>query len=269
MYTNKRTPRTTPGRRPAYTPARSTPGRAATVSARRRLNFSPSFSKITPKLRIGFNPTSYATGFRRNVFDGWTGGSTTRLSKTLYNEELTLIPRKTGVEVNARERDVINCTGFTLRYCFTNNNSNKSAVVRMAVVSPIERNTITNVSFFRGYGDKRADDFSSNDDAAELLYSPINRDKYTVLWEKKVTLGPRFDDGATSVTYSRNNDNYHSGSTFVRLGRQLRYVGSAADDCTDKVFFVFWYDEPDGAGSATGSDLVICRRWFATHWKDP
>jgi len=271
MYSNKRTPRTTPRRTAASTAARSNPGRAALVAARRRLNFGTPYAKMTPKLRIGFNVSSGATGYRRQVIDAWTGSASTRLSKTLYNDELTLIPRKTGVEVNARERDMINVTGFSLRWAFVNKDTTNSHVIRMAVVSPIERNTITNVSFFRGYGDKRADDFSSNDDSAELLFSPINRDKYTVLWEKKVLLGPQYDVNATSggKTYSRTCDNYHAGSAFVRLNRQLRYVGSASDDCTDKVFLVYWYDEPDGVGSATGSDLVTCRRWAATHWKDP
>jgi len=270
MYSGKRTPRTTPRRRAGLVAARSTPGRAAFVSARRRLNFSPSFSKNVPKLRIGSNVSTRATSYRRAVLDdAWSGAKTTKLSKTLYNEELTLIPRKTGVEINARERDIINCVGFTLRYCFTNESPGRSVCIRMAVVSPVERNNITNVGWFRGYGDKRANDFSSNDDASELLHSPINRDKYTVLWEKKITLGPQFDNTTGISTFSRTHDSYASGNHFVPLNRQLKYQGSAADDCMDKVFAVFWYDEPSGVGSATGTDYVNCRRWYATHWKDP
>jgi len=269
MYTNKRTPRTTPGRRTPFTTPRPSPGRATTVAARRRLNFSPSFSRTTPKLRIGFN-VGTGLGARRNVFDGWDATSSNRNSKTLYNEELTLVPRKTGAEVNARERDMINCLGFTIRYCFANKAVNKCNTVRMAVVSPIERNTITNVDFFRGYSDKRSEDFASTKDASILLHSAINRDKYTVLFEKKIPLGPRTDDTTSSVgTFSRTNDSFCTGSVYVPLKRQLRYIGSAADDCADKVFLVFWYDEPDGLGSATGASTVICQRWMAAHWRDP
>jgi len=275
MYTNKRTPRTTPGRRSAYTPARPSPGRAATVAARRRLNFATSAKPvrfITPsriKTRIGYSP-GVATSSRRNTVDKWSITDSAKNSKTLYNDELTVIPRKTGVEVNARERDLVNLLGFSLRLGFRNASQTLCATVRCALVSPIDRDNITNVDFFRGYQDKRSQDFASTLDTSQMLMSPINRDKYVVLWEKKVELGPSTDATTGSeLLFSRTKENWQTVNCYVPLNRQLRFHGSASDDCSDKVYLVYWYDEPLAVGSATGTSFVRCQRWCVAHWKDP
>jgi len=276
MYTNRRTPRTTPRPTPSYTLPRATPGRARTVAARRRLNFGPTgvspsrfVARPSPKSRIGFNP-GVGTGSRAQVItDQWSAANSTKLSKSLHFDELTFIPRKTAAEVNARERDIINCLGFTLRLCFRSSSTLSCATVRMAVVSPIDRNDISVVEFFRGYQDKRSQDFASTLDTSELLHSPINRDKFVVLWEKKLELGPLTDVTTGMRTYSRSLANYKTITSYVPLNRQLRYTGSAAGDCADKVYLVYWYDEPNNEGSATGASFVRCQRWAAAHWKDP
>jgi len=273
MYTNKRTPRTTPRRRTAFTPARPAPGRAVTVAARRALNFGPASTPFRGratralKSRIGYTPGS-GTASRRNVVDSWSAAAAAKNSKTLYNDELTSIPRKTGVEVNARERDIVNLLGFTLRLGFRNFRDTNAAVIRAAVVSPIDRDNITNVDFFRGYQNKRSQDFASTLDTSQSMHSPINRDKYVVLWEKKFHIGP-VADAAAGVNFSRTTDSYTEFNAFVPLNRQLRYHGSAAGDCSDKLFLVYWYDAPLAEGSATGESFVRCHRWCAAHWKDP
>jgi len=267
MYTNRRTPRTTPRRRSTFTTPRPSPGRDALVAARRRLNFATP-ARVTPKSRIGFTP-GVGTGSRRRVVDKWSAATSSKNSKTLYFDELTLIPRKTAAEVDARERDIINALGFTLRLHFRNFAGNSSARVRMAVVSPIDRNDVSVTEFFRGYADKRSQDFAATLDASEMLHSPINRDKFVVLWEKSILLGPNQDATGSAVTFSRNQNNFREITAYVPLNRQLRYVGTEAGDCSDKVWLVYWYDNPGAEGSATGTNFLQCQRWAAAHWKDP
>jgi len=273
MYTPKRTPRTSARRPASYTPARPSPGRALAVAARRRLNFAssttPKVGRVSQKTKIGFTPGS-GNASRRNVINKWDAATSVALSKTLYSsDELTAIPRKTGVEVNARERDIVNLLGFTLRLCFSSTNVNSCATVRVAVVSPIDSNAVSVAEFFRGYDDKRNTDFTSTKNSSELLYSPINRDKYVVLWEKKLELGPYGDAPTSVVIYSRSKDSYKQVHAYVPLNRQLRYNGSAQSDCADKVFLVYWYDNPTAVGSATGVNYIKCQRWAAAHWRDP
>lgn len=274
MYSNKRTPRTTPRRTPAYTPARPSPGRATAVAARRRLNFGistasavRSYTSSRLKSRIGYSPGA-GTSFRRNTVDKWLDADAIKNSKTLYNDELTAIPRKTGVEVNARERDMVNLLGFTIRLGVRNRATLTTAVIRCAVVSPIDRDNITNVDFFRGYQDKRSQDFASTLDTSQSMASPINRDKYVVLWEKKIELGPEADVTGSNVYFSRNKDNYTLMNCYVPLNRQIRFHGAGSDDCSDKVFLVYWYDEPLAEGSATTKNFVRIQRWCAAHWKE-
>jgi len=267
MYTNRRTPRTTPRRRSTFTTPRPSPGRTALVAARRRLNFATPV-RVTPKSRIGFTP-GVGTGSRRRVVDQWAAADSSKNSKALHFDELTFIPRKTAAEVDARERDIINALGFTLRLNFRNIASSGAARVRMAVISPIDRNDVSVVEFFRGYADKRSQDFAATLDASEMLHSPINRDKFVVLWEKSILLGPLTDPSTNVITYSRNQNNFREITAYVPLNRQLRYVGTEAGDCSDKVWLVYWYDFPGAEGSATGSSFVQCQRWAAAHWKDP
>lgn len=272
MYSNKRTPRTTPRSRAAFIPARPTPGRAAAVAARRRLNFLPtpvSTSTRLTKAKIGYTPGT-GTSSRRNVINKWATATSSVNAKTLYSEDLTAIPRKTAAEVNARERDLVNLLGFTMRFCLSNTQQNRAAVVRMAVISSTDSNAVGVAEFFRGYADKRCDDFTATLDSSELLYNPINRDKYVVLWQKKIELGPVLDaTTSSSATFSRTKDSYSMFQTYVPLNRQLRYVGSSGGDCTDKVFLVYWYDTPQAEGTSTPGNYVRIQRWACAHWKDP
>lgn len=111
MPATPRTPRKRTGSSPY--PARVTP-------ARRRLAFpsaSPAYSGRSARVlnnRVGF-PPSMVTPYNRATVEVWGDSSSIINGKQLVINELTQIPRKTGVEINGRERDVINCHGFTFR----------------------------------------------------------------------------------------------------------------------------------------------------------
>lgn len=233
-------------------------------TAQRRLNFTPTTVarvpvRSSPRLaaKIGFTPNT-ATDYKRITVDQWAG--TLRQTKTLYTDELINIPQKSSNEINGRERAMINCLGFTLRTCFTNLAPYPIAV-RMAVVSPIDRNDVSIVNFFRGYVNNRSLPFTSNTDASQLLYNPINRDAFTVLWEKKLMLPP------TGSGYGSDHSTFE---TYVKLNRQLRYSGVANSDCTDKVYLIAWFDYPVAVAVASPPAANVRYQRFAiTHWKDP
>lgn len=281
MYTNKRTPRTTPRRRVAFTTPRPSPGRAVAVNARRRLNFT---SQPTALMRVGGRRlTASRVGFlfksyiesRRVTVNTWDNTAALMSAKDLIVDELTVIPRKTGVatiSIQNRECDVIDCKGFNLRFAINNGATTNAVCMRLAVISPIDKNALSVVDFFRGYDGNRGKAFTSNTDASELLWNPINRDNHVVLWEKKIMLGPGFDSSvsSTNLYFSRTSDSFTTFQTYVKLNRQLRYSGEDADTCTDKVFLVAWYDYPNGNASATPPAATLSyKRFGVTHWKDP
>lgn len=155
-----------------------------------------------------------------------------------------------------------------MRFCFRNNSLTNAQTLRVALVSPTDKNEINNVEWFRGYGDRRTIDFSSTEDSSVLLFNPINRDNYVVLWEKKIHLGSRTVTAST-ITTDRNRPNYQSFSTYVPLNRQIRYDGPSQNQCSESVFLVMWYDTPDGVGSVTPPFDLEYKRYCVTYWKNP
>lgn len=270
------------------TPARRTPSAKYTfgrriptsTTARRALNFAGGspyqmIGRSTPRrkttaAKIGF-PTGSATGYKAVTVNKWESVVASSLSKTIVTDNVTAIARQTvGNEINLRERDMINCLGFTLRVCLNNTQDTTAAVVRMALVSPLDKNEINSVEFFRGYDDRRTVDFSNTLDSSVLNYSPINRDNYVVLWEKKLILGNDINSTATSqVNCDRNRPNYQSFTTYIPLNRQLRYDGPSAAQCSENIFLLMWYDTPQGEGVTPPSTFVNYRRYVITHWKNP
>lgn len=271
MYTPKRTPRKRTGSSPKYVYASPY---ATRLSARRRLTYTPNVQavtrrpkKLTKATRIGYSPGT-ATDLRRITVDNWDTTSGTVNSKTLVTNELTNLPRKTSVELNGRERDMVNCLGFTIRVCIRSGSSTFASCIRMAVVSPIDSETVDATEFFRGYGNKRGEAFTSLLDSSQLLFNPINRDTNVVLWEKAFTIGPATDTG-TQQNFTRTHDGFLTMQTYIKLNRQLRYDNAAGDSCTDKLYLCFWYDNPNGNGLAAPPSFLEYKRFGVMHWKDP
>lgn len=263
------------------TPARRTPSAKYTfgrriptsTTARRALNFGTPGSSMGGRrkytaTKIGF-PTGLGTSYRANTVNKWTAVTAALPSKTLISDNVTAIARQTtGNEINLRERDMINCLGFSIRICVNNVQIGVARTLRMALVSPTDKNEINNVEFFRGYDDRRTIDFTSTSDASVLLFNPINRDNYVVLWEKKIELGSGGDVNGPP-NFNRYIPNYQSFSTYVPLRRQIRYDGPSANQCSENIFLVCWYDAPQGEGTDAITNSLSYRRYVVTHWKNP
>jgi len=227
----------------------------------------PTPRRRTTAARVGFTPGT-GTAYRAITVNKWTAAVAAVASKGIVSDNVVAIARQTtGNEINLRERDMINCLGFSLRVCIAGTSSARAQTIRMALVSPTDKNEINDVEFFRGYGDRRTIDFSSTEDSVVLLNNPINRDNYVVLWEKKVTVGPTSD--SAGLTFSRTQDSFVSFNTYVPLNRQLRYDGPSQNQCSENVFLLMWYDEPFGEGSQTPTTNILYRRYVVTHWKNP
>lgn len=273
-----------------YTPQRRTPYKGPRTiakysyksrsGARRKLDFSTPMGRVvrwpTSRTRttVGWDPST-KIGLRAVTVDKWTAATATATSKSLLAEDITTVARQTtGNEINLRQRDMINCLGFSLRVNLNNQSDNLAVCVRMAIISPMDKNEINDTEFFRGYSDSRAVDFAPTLNASELLFSPINRDNYVVLWEKKLLLGSAKNTnviagGAAAIHTDRSRPNYTSFSTYVKLNRQLRYDGDSANECSDKLFLVMWYDNPQGEGTLAQTTSLSYRRFVITHWKNP
>lgn len=268
------------------TPARRTPSAKYTygrriptsTTARRALTFTPTgpypMMVSTPRRKtttnkIGF-PVGLGTGYKAITVNKWASAVAAVASKGIVSDNVVAIARQTtGNEINLRERDMINCSGFTYRCCLNNLNNNLAVTIRLALVSPLDKNEINDVEFFRGYGDRRTIDFASTLDASELLHNPINRDNYAVLWEKKITLGPSSNVSGIAQLVDRTRPNYLTFSQYIPLNRQLRYDGPSQNQCSENIFMLMWYDTPLGEGVTPPIGLVNYRRYVVTHWKNP
>jgi len=281
----------TPTRRTLYrgTPRRITPvgmftarrERAAERStARRRLVFqSPIPRTITlkgyrtgPQTNVGFPPGT-KIAFCNNTVNKWDAITSAVDTRTQTVDIVTAIARKTtGNEINLRERDMINLRGFSIRIGVKNRTQNALMTVRMALVYDKNKTSWTATDFFRSYGDSRTLDFDGSlaggIDPCQLMVNPINRDKYEVLWERKVTLGP-INDVAGGTNYSRTLDNTMNLNTYVPVNRQLRYTGPLSSDCADNLFLVVWSDYPNGVATDPISNAFTYQRFVVAHWSDP
>lgn len=285
---------TTPVRRHVYrgTPRPITPMTAFTArreranersNARRRLNFNSPIPRYpgyimgrgrrTTTQKVGFAPNT-GTALRREVIatDKWnTAGTITVDPRVIVQDELTDIPEKVAAttDISRRERAMINCLGFNLRIFIRNTITSQSVIVRLAVVSPTDKNEMSNAQFFRGYNTTRAQDFTTALDSHQYNNTPINTDNYTILWSSKYHLAPDSDtNGAAS--YSRTRDNYTEVNKWVPLNRQLRYDGPLGSDCSDKIFLLMWYAGVEsGSTTPVAAGSLTYRRWACTYWKDP
>jgi len=268
-YTKATPRRVTPGSKYTMTERMRTQRRTRT-NARRALFAvrNPYVTRRVPTTQIGF-PTGTGTGYRANTVNKWTAITSAVTSKSIISDNVVAIARQTtGNEINLRERDMINCLGFSLRVNLINTNTLLASTVRMALVSPLDKNEINDVEFFRGYADRRTIDFDPTLDSSVLLFNSVNRDNYAVLWEKKITLGTARPE-TTTVNVDRTVANYTSFSTYIPLRRQLRYDGPSQNQCSENIFLLMWYDSPQGEGTTAASQYVNYRRYVVTHWKNP
>jgi len=156
-------------------------------------------------------------------------------------------------EINNRQRQIVNLRGFELR-CFVNNRTRKAdgltahtqvsnIIMRCAVVHPRNNTSVLSSNFLRGYTNLRTAGVTGGQATVDLIHSPINKDAYDVLYEKKFVLAPSTTDAATPADReicSQSGKSFKIWKTYVPINRQMRYKTNAADSQEQPIYFVYW-----------------------------
>jgi len=195
---------------------------------------------------------------RKHTFGSSPGSATTQraitrtsarvpvASRTLTSYDLVDINRATDHEINRRHRDIINLKGVKL--CLNAvNDSDQPLYLNVAVVVPKYDQSLSSIpvtDFFRGNADGRGTDFSTTLSALEFNTLPINRDRYHVLYHRRVTLGPK---NATGGYNTDGNRSYFTIDKWIKVNRQIHYENN--NPVNGRVQLAYWCDEFDrGAG---------------------
>lgn len=229
-------------RRPIYIrPRRRLTVKRARASARTRESKRVKFSSTNIGNRVGTNTVKWA-----QVAD-ITGQL---VSRTLTSAEITDVSKTTTNAINERQRNIINCRGFTLQGN-VRNYFGQDAIFHLAILHPRNASLITTTDFFRSHGGtERNVDFSTSLSGTEFANYPINTGDMVVLRHYRMRLTP----GITPATgfQSQYGSSYRNFSFYVPLKRQLEYEDNLSTNCNHKVFLTYWIDYPSNlAGQIT------------------
>lgn len=195
--------------------------------------------------------------------------------KTLYLQELTNIPKTTTNLTDERQRHVINMRGAKICFEVLSKWSTTNAPIyfHVAVVSPKGQQVgVTATNFFRGNGATRGVDADSNLSSLQWNCLPINADNYTVLHHDKMMLGSSESSG-TGEFKDPMRPNYMRYDKWVKINRQIRYMGNASTDCQHPVYVVYWFDwfgRPGGSSGTAllGDDIAEISEHHVTYFKE-
>jgi len=190
----------------------------------------------------------------------WQPVSTANLgrpSRTLLSADLVNIPLGADNEINLRQRGMINCRGISL-YMNMRNNQEDAMYCNVAVVCPKFQQNLPGISvadFFRGNGSDRGVDFSSSSlTGLQMHMLPINKDKFHILYHRRITLAPR---GPVASDFSIGNamPNYYTLKKYIKVNRQLRYDGNTI--VSGRIQLVYWFSDFDSVASSVPEDNAV------------
>lgn len=190
------------------------------------------------------------------------GGQLTK--RTFGQHDLTVIPEGTGE--SQRERQIINCRGFSISLTFKNESSQVADLLTLNVAVVAMKHSsaaaIPPENWFKAEdnADQRGTDFTPALTNEEFFNLPINTDLYTVLKHKRYHL--RHQQGGIDRYWRRIK-------WYIRLKRQLVYEDATEGSCRNKVFVVYWCDRfQNPSGSAAGAPGVTTQGKFVTYFRD-
>lgn len=195
-------------------------------------------------------------------------------SRTLYNKPITVIGQ--GDARNQRERDICWIKGFRLRMTF-HNRTLIPQTCNVAIVCPKDPfpdenvpslNTFNDAEFFSNLGVAARSGLFANNllNSLEWGQLPINTDKHSIIWHTRFKLGVQ----GTGENFSSGElKNYRYLSRYVKVGKKVAYVTSAALSCESPMYLLIWtapFNEQ--AGPVT----TACMNWtshIVTYFGDP
>lgn len=213
--------------------------------------------------RVG-EPTGRSTCKRDRI----ESVSQTEDTRTLYSTAIiqNIEQVNTATEtINTRQRDIINVRG--IKFCFEARNNNAEPLnLNIALVCVKGRQDEASTSeFFRSSTDQRSMSFNTSRSALEFKCSPINADRYTVLFHKRWTLGP---NDSTGSYVTNNNSNYRLSEFYQPVKRQVRFEGPVVTN--GEVYLLHWCDYPfrNGGDPATAGALTWSQRMII-YFREP
>lgn len=236
-------------------------GRAA-VRARKR---SSRKRRYNPKKRIGEpmrKGTSKRTAINRDV-------CTPINTNTLYKINLTNIGTR-GDAINARERGIINLSGWKIRGEFKNNFEGP-LYLNIAVISKKNKTGQPDESnFFRGDEGERAIDFNGTGSALHKHRANINSDNWNVVMHQRFRLaGERDSSPGNSVQYSSGKASYMNYTRWLGMRRQFRFDSNTDTEAETDVFLVYWCSSFCGSGSTVSTGALDHNFDIVAYFKEP
>jgi len=214
-------------------------------------------ANISNKAGIGVQPGA-GTSQKEQMLNG---NAALFDSRTLYANELTLIGKATGAnEINTRQRQIINVSGFSVSGMFVNNDT-KHMFINCAILSPRNNNatTIQADGFFRDYNASRDINFSLGLSGYRMAHLPVSTDKFRVLAHTRLRCGAAAlaGDGGGLLPANQAVSNTASFKIWCPLKRNLTYNDDTTNDCEAKVFFVFWMTDTMAQADAAVIDAQV------------
>lgn len=173
--------------------------------------------------------------------------SSPRSDRTIYDFNVTLVPKTTTNVIDQRQRDLINMRGVKICMEVTNNTADP-LYFNLAVISPRNKAAVvvSNTNFFRANVASRAVNFDSTSlNGLDYACRPINTDEFIVLRHWRYTL---IGTDNTSGTVAMSGKNTRVIMKYVPIKRQIRY-DSSSNPINGNVFVVYWaakYASPSG-----------------------
>ncbi len=197
--------------------------------------------------------------------------ATGRTTRNLNRRDMTAVPKTTTNDIDSRQRDVIAMSGFKVCMEFLNNLSDPLRL-NMAVIAPKAGadQAVPVTGFFRGTGNTRGLDFSNQLSSNDFGCRPINADKYTILYHKRVLLNGKNNEGTGEIERNFMGTNYFTLEKYFKINRQIRFNSDTDTSADSKVYFIWWCDQFQAiGGSAPIADAVTVAERYITYFREP
>jgi len=217
--------------------------------------FRRRFKRVAPS-RPGFNRNRVMA--RRYVT--WLEERNPRADKTLYNEQLTNIPKQSGTGTNdfyVRTGDLVTIKGFKL-HIMVQNRVSVPITFNWAILQPRNSQVITDNNFFRSDGNpfvtegaSRGVDFIETMSYFDMATKKINTDGYKIIKHEKFNIL-----GRSNVEWGVDPSKcWHKIERWIPINRNFRY-DDGTTQCTTPLYVVFWAVRLDTLSTTAASPLT-------------
>lgn len=223
--------------------------------------------KSPPQAKYIGKPASAVTSTKL-----WTGTDldpTTLDSRTLYQQEITDIPKDLGNnDIDSRQREQVFLQGFKVMMS-VENTTTKPVHFNVAVVMNRRDpdGNIGTTDFFKGSGLDRGINFSNALNSNDFRSRPLNPDKFAILTHKRFTLSN--PQQATPVYEAGDKPSFTSIDFYMPVKRIITYNGDTGA-ANNRIWLVYWCDQFNTATTTLPqSNMLTHSLRIITRFKEP